>query len=128
MNLLERWQHAPALFKNLTVVFGSIAAVTGAITGVNAAWPVTEPLLVAHRGYVREVSDETVKPLRLAMDKQAVATDRQSVIILKGQLDSAQRDPAAATSPIVKERIDDLRREITETIIRIEKAVTTDRR
>ncbi len=109
--------------KIITVFGGAMISIFGAITAAHTAWPIVDPYMLAHRGYVQE----TIKPLQLAMDKQAVATDRQSVIILKGQLSDAVRDPAANSSPIVKERIEELKREIEDTATRIQRSIGTAR-
>src|SRR3990167_11119939 len=84
------WFHRASLIGKCA---GAVAAITAAIIGVAAAWPLVESAFPAHRGFVRD----TVHPLELAMDKQSIATDRQSIIILKGQLNEAQRDPGART-------------------------------
>lgn len=96
----------------LAKVAGFVAAFTGAIVGAAAAWPVLEPFWYVSRA-----------ELRLVMDKQAVATDRQTLFQLQEYLDRAKRDPGAATSPIVQDRIRDLERQIEQTTARIQSAL-----
>lgn len=50
----------PELFRRLMYwgkLVGIIGVTAGAIVSAAAAWPLIEPYLVAHRGYVRHVSD-----------------------------------------------------------------------
>lgn len=47
MTLAERW-------KVIALVIGGISLVGGAITAVHAAWPIVDPYVLAHRGYVVE--------------------------------------------------------------------------
>lgn len=54
MSLVDRWEALSGAAKRLTVIGGCIAAVFGAITATNAAWPIVGPFAPAHRGYVTE--------------------------------------------------------------------------
>ena len=101
------WYAASRLAKSLTV----IVLGTGAITGIAAAVPIIEPYWYVSRG-----------ELRLIMDKQAVATDRQTLFQLQEYLTRAKGDPAAATSPIVRERIRKLEKLIEQAESRLLKA------
>lgn len=96
-------------------LIGKIAGIVGAIavsiTATAAAWPLVEPLIPVTRG-----------ELRLVMDKQAIATDRQTLFQLQEYLDRATKDPAATTSPIVRQRIDELKNQIDQMQARIRKA------
>lgn len=75
MTFSEGWANFPRTAKGLTILFGTMASVAGAITAVNAAWPTMEPWLAAHRGYVR---DHTVQ--ESAKIRAAFAPTRLSVI------------------------------------------------
>lgn len=48
--MLEWWKRLSHIGK----FAGIVAAITGAIVGVAAAWPLVEPYVFAHRGYVLE--------------------------------------------------------------------------
>lgn len=107
--MLDWWKRLSRLGK----LAGVIAAISGAIVSVAAAWPIVEPLWYVSRGELRQI-----------MDRQATAQDRQSIIILKGQLNDAMRDPGASNSPIVKERIKDIEKDLREAVERVTKAMT----
>ncbi len=47
MTMLQRWKVA-------TMIIGGIAAVLGVITAAHTAFPIVDPYLLAHRGYVIE--------------------------------------------------------------------------
>ena len=64
--------------KTVTIGFGAVAAIAGAITSVNAALPIIEPWWYASRHYARHIAGET---------KLAFEPTRSAVIDL--QIDSA---------------------------------------
>lgn len=103
--------------KVVTSIFTTIAAISGAIVAIPPAYSVLEPGLPASHYFVRG----QIAPLRLAMDQQAAAIDRQTLFQLNENLARAQTDPAASTSPVVKERIEEIKRHIEETTARIQK-------
>lgn len=102
---------AASFLAKISMVTAVVIGLTGSIAGVATAYPLVEPYFYVSRG-----------ALRLVMDKQAVATDRQTLFQLNEYLARAQQDPAAATSPIVRERIEELKRQIEQTTERLRKA------
>lgn len=103
--------------KVITSTFTAIAAICGAIVAVPPAYVILEPALPASHYFVRG----QIAPLRLAMDKQSTAIDRQTLFQLNEYLARAQADPAASSSPVIQERIDEIKRHIEETTTRIQK-------
>lgn len=104
------WRGA-SLTSRILLVGAIIAAITGSITGIATALPLLEPYWYVSRA-----------ELRLIVDKQAVATDRQTLYQLKSDLDRANKDLKEAPSHTVRERVEDLRRAIDETDRRVRKA------
>lgn len=107
--IMRQWARLSDIGKLATTV----TLMSGAVVAVAQALPIIEPYWYVTRG-----------EFRLVMDRQAVAQDRQSIIILKGQLTDAKKDPAAESSPIVKERIRDIEKDLRETTERVQKATT----
>jgi len=105
--MLEWWNRLSRIGK----FAGILGSIFGAIVTGAAAWPIIEPIWYVSRGELRQI-----------MDRQAVAQDRQSVIILKGQLDTAKKDPGANSSPIVKERITDIEKDLRDAMGRVQRA------
>ena len=97
--------------RKVMTVTAVVIGLTGSITGIAASYPIVEPYFYVSRG-----------ALRLIVDKQALATDRQTLYQLKGDLDRANRDLATAPSQTVRERVDELQRAIRETESRVRKA------
>lgn len=77
-----------------------------------------EPGFPAFHYWVRD----QLTPLHLVQSSQAVAIDRFLLYQQTEALAKAEADPGVANSPIVKERIDNLKMQIDETKARIRKA------
>lgn len=109
-----------ALFWGTTLkkVITTITTVALCITATGAAWAVLELPVPASKVYVHEY----VKPVQMTQAQQAVAIDRFLLFQLQDSLDKARHDPAAATSPVVQERIRELQEQIQQTSARIRKA------
>jgi hypothetical protein len=60
-----------------------------------------------------------LRPILLTQSQQNVSIDQILLLELYRQLNDAQKDPAAGTSPIVQQRIRDIQAEITKTQDRI---------
>ena len=58
-------------------------------------------------------------PVELAQNEQRAAIDQLLLFQLYQQLDLASKDPAAATSPIVQQRIREIQQQIADTQARI---------
>lgn len=113
-----------SLRKFVTTVCGTLIVIAGAITGTNVAWPSVEPGVPTWRGWVREHVHVVMEPVVLAQNQQAVAIDRYLQYQQQESLERALKDPAAQSSPIVRERIEELKRQLQETTERIRKAPT----
>jgi hypothetical protein len=126
--------------KAMTSMFALAAAIAGAITSVPPAWTAMGLPEVASKQFVREAANEAVKPVKVAEDqyqsKTTIAINKlydfqrkqyQFLLAdhktqLEGQLFSAQHDPAAASSPIVQDRIRELTEQINDTNAQISAA------
>lgn len=94
----------------LTAIIGGL---TGSVIGLSQAYPIVEPYFYVAR-----------HELRLVMDRQSIATDRQTLFQLEEYLARAEKDPAVRTSPIVQQRVRDLKKQIDETQDRIRRNAT----
>lgn len=111
MNLLERWANASVLAKRVTIFFGAVAAVSGAITATAKAWPLIEPYMIAHRGYVIEHVGSTDAKVNELLKYQAedkkdkILAERSSWAIQK------QKESDPATQGLIQQRLDQLDQE-----------------
>lgn len=105
----------PAAMKLVGTISGTGAALVGLIVAIPAAWSMLELPEIASRGFVRE----TVKPIVLVQTTTTTAVDRLVLIQLKQSLYDAQKDPAAQTSPIIRDRIQEIQIEIERTEARV---------
>lgn len=108
--LTKRW-HEASLTSRILLVTSLIGGVTGSIIGIATAAPLIEPYWYVSRAELRQI-----------VDKQAVATDRQSLFQLEEYLNRAKADPGAGNSPIVQQRIISLSNQVKQTKGRICKA------
>jgi len=67
MNFREWWAQSPRHLRGITILFGTAAAVFGAITAGSSAWPVIEPALPAHRGHVTSIVNDKAEELQRAL-------------------------------------------------------------
>lgn len=74
----EIWSHLLRLGK----IAGVVGAITAAIIGVATAWPLIEPYVAAHRGYVRHVAAEIG-------DKNELAQHQNRKVIRDLQIEQA---------------------------------------
>lgn len=118
IKLRTLWQRTPQTVK----IIGYCGTVFGAIYAFSQAAPVAEPYLPAHHGWVRGVFSDELAPLKMAQTQQAVAIDRFLLYQLQESLNKARSDPAANTSPVVKERVKQLEEQIKDTETRVKNA------
>lgn len=114
-NLLHALAWSTGVRKSITLTAGAIAAVAGAITAANSAWPIIDPAIPALHYWV----NSQIAPILMVQNTQANAIDRYLLYQQMEALDKAKADSAAATSPIVKERIKDLESQIQDTEARV---------
>ena len=110
--------------KSITLLAATIAAVTGAITGVNAALPIIEPYRFPMWMTVVEHVEHRLAPVMMVQNTQAIAIDRFLLYQTQKELDQTKKDPAAKTSPVVQERIKSLDQQAKDTAERIHKATS----
>lgn len=106
-----RWTASSFRTKTILTLTAIVVGITGAITGIAASAQIIEPYW-----YVSQ------REFRLVVDKQALAIDRQTLFQLQEYLDRARKDPAAATSAIVRDRIRELEQQIEQTGARIRRS------
>lgn len=91
--------------KMITIVAGTIAALAGAVTAAHKAWPLVEPAVPAHRGYVvQQISDVRQTANQLLIWKFEDAKER------------AERDAASAEILLRKERDEEVQKLIRRQI------------
>jgi len=101
-----------------TVVVPAIAGTAVAITAIPPAWSALDLPLPVSRQYV----DHSVEGVQVSQYATSTALDQLLLYQLNQQLAEALHDPAAATSPIVQERIAEIRAQIAATQARIDQA------
>lgn len=111
---LASWWKSASVFERITILTAIVGGLTGSVIGISQAYPIIEPYWYVAR-----------HELRLVMDRQAVATDRQTLFQLQEYLTRAEKDPAVRTSPVVQQRIKDLKKQIDETEDRLKKSSGT---
>lgn len=105
------WWGKTSFAGRVSVITAVIIGVTGSIVGLAHAIPILEPYW-----YVAQYE------LRLVQSQTAAATDRQTLFQLQDNLERAKKDPAAAKSPTVQNRIRELEDQIKETQERLSRA------
>lgn len=108
--------------RRLVTIAGGVGVIATAIVSTTNAWPRVEPYTFATSGYVREHVRSSTDPIRVVQSQQSVAIDRFILYQLQESLDKAKKDPAAATSQIVRDRIEQLEDQIKKTEERVRKA------
>lgn len=103
-----------------TTVLAMLAAVPGGVAGLGYVRDTSEPGWVALHYWVRE----QLAPIIKIQETQAVGIDRFLLFQQEQALSKAREDPGARTSPIVKERVDTLERQIRNTRARICKSTS----
>jgi len=68
---------------------GIVATIAGSVTGVSAAWPILEPMLLAHRGYVRVVADDVKHEWKVAQQTQTSILRDLQIEATEGKKSSA---------------------------------------
>ena len=123
------WSKLPATFKLIGTGFGVVGAAATAIVTVPPAWAMLGLPQVAFHSYVDEQIEKAAHPLKLAQNQTQQAVDRTTASVdrlllnqAKRDLYEAQKDPAAATSPVVQSRIQDIQDEIRQTQSRVDAA------
>lgn len=106
----------------LTATCTMIASICGMVVAVPPAGLIIEPFAPASAGYVRTYVAGAIKPLEVAQNSTNVAVERLIKVQLEGYLDAAKKDPGAQTSPIVREKIQELQSQIDDTNARINAA------
>lgn len=105
----------------MTVIGGTIAAVFGAITAAHTAWPIVDPYLLAHRGYVIEkVGDVQATTNELLIwkfedKKNQIASD------IAGWTIQMQKEADPQTKKLIEQRIKQLGSDQTQIDERIRK-------
>lgn len=86
-----------------------VAATTSAIIGVAKSWEYVEPKLLAHRGYVREISDDSKKEyqssegqLLLKLNALLSAQKDSQIEQAEGKRDAAKEAKAKWTAEVSK--------------------------
>ncbi len=98
---------------------GIVVAITAAIVGVATAWPLLEPWVAAHRGYVREVSSAIEFKLNLAQIKGYAAIRDIQIEQAEGKRDQVEdsifkwniemeKAPDLQSKSLIADRIRDL--------------------
>ena len=93
----------------------AVATMAGAVAAIPPAWSALG-LPDATKKYVVE----QIAPVKLAQNQTTVAVERLLKFQIETQLDQAQKDPAAQTSPVVKQKIQELTDQLQTTNKRIE--------
>lgn len=100
-------------------IAGIVGALTGAVVGAAAAWPILEPYLAAHRGYVRFIAMEAtgkyqadqLESRRVVRDIQVEQADgkreQTEEAIFKWQLELAKA-PDEQARQLISNRIREL--------------------
>lgn len=109
----------PKIAKIVGVFAASVAAFFGAITAISSAWPVVEPYVLAHRGYVHEqVGGVQTTTNELLIWKFEDIRNRA-----KAEADSwriqLQKEPNGSTRDLIERRIEALEGEQREASDRI---------
>jgi hypothetical protein len=91
--------------KIVTVICGAIAAAFGAITAAHTAWPIVDPYVLAHRGYVVEqVGGVQATTNELLMWKSEDTKNKiQSEI--SGWTIQLQKEPDPQTRSLIQQRV-----------------------
>ena len=105
--------------KAITSTAAAIAAVAGAITGVNAAWPMVEPLLPAHRAYARDLSGHVEKIAESYANKNAIILRDVQVEQAEGKRDAVDGEIFKWTIELNKASDESVKPLISEQIRRL---------
>lgn len=107
-----RWAHALAKRNPMTTIASLIAIVAGipsAVLGASYAYDHVEPAFVAQHYWVRDHTDERLKPVLLAQQNQANDLDfliiKEQYRALEAAKDDLKHNPSSTTAPVVIERI-----------------------
>lgn len=95
--------------KSATAILGLFAVIPGGITGVNYAWSLSEPVLIAQHYWVRDHTAEKLSPV---LKTQAEHRNELDYLILKEQRkalseakEDLKRDPQSGSALQVIDRI-----------------------
>ena len=105
----------------ITLCGGAIAAVFGAITAAHTAWPLVDPYILAHRGYVIEKIggvQATTNELLIWKSEDSLAKLRADSEGWKIQL---QKETDPQTKRLIEQRIEQLKRDQQQVDERIRK-------
>jgi len=94
--------------KTITSIVTTLTALCAFVVAVPPAWSALGLWTPASREYV----DHKVRPVEWRMAQTAAAVYQLTLTQLESALYAAQHDPAAATSPVVQQRIEELQRQI----------------
>lgn len=91
---------------------GILATIAGSITAVSAAWPIVEPVLVAHRGYVRDQARDLNQQWK-------VAQQTQTSILRDLQIEATEGKKSSANNALANWKLEKLktRDPVTTTLI-----------
>ncbi len=93
-------------------------AIFGGLPTAVAGFELFDPIIPALHYYVRE----QLQPILMVQNTQARSIDRFLLYQQSEALAKAKSDPAAKSSPVVKERVQDLEQQVQDTEARIKKS------